>query len=202
MTTNFEAKMEYTYILMRTGDFVEAQQNMDRLLSYKLEPQKRNLAILQRCMCYYKNNNLDEAYKDASELYDDGYRSIMLYGLLGYFKLLKAPKSKDTFDFCMEAYEYADDDRDICDNLLMCYYNNEEYSKAKEISDKIIEKTPKFVEAWYHAAQVDVALGNYKSAKEKLSNIPYCNRSNMTTIPEKDVDKLTNIVNNKLKEKE
>ena len=165
-----------------------------------MEPKNRNLATIQRCMCYYKAGNLEEAYKDAQELYDDGYRSIMLYGLLGYFKILKAPIADETFEFCTEAYEYADDDRDICDNLLICYYNRGEYNKAKEISDAVLEKEPMFVEAWYHGAQIDIALGDYKSAREKLDRIPDCNRSPMTTIPEKDVEKLSKTVDEKLKE--
>ena len=197
---NFKTQMEYVYIIMRTGDFEEALNAMNRLLSYKMEPKNRNLATIQRCMCYYKTGNLEEAYKDAQELYDDGYRSIMLYGLLGYFKILKAPLADETFEFCTEAYEYADDDRDICDNLLICYYNRGEYNKAKEISDAVLEKEPMFVEAWYHGAQIDIALGDYKSAREKLDRIPDCNRSPMTTIPEKDVEKLSKTVDEKLKE--
>lgn len=197
---NFKTQMEYVYIIMRTGDFEEALNAMNRLLSYKMEPKNRNLATIQRCMCYYKTGNLEEAYKDAQELYDDGYRSIMLYGLLGYFNILKAPIANETFEFCTEAYEYADDDRDICDNLLICYYNRGEYNKAKEISDAVLEKEPMFVEAWYHGAQIDIALGDYKSAREKLDRIPDCNRSPMTTIPEKDVEKLSKTVDEKLKE--
>ena len=197
---NFKTQIEYVYIIMRTGDFEEALNAMNRLLSYKMEPKTRNLATIQRCMCYYKTGNLEEAYKDAQELYDDGYRSIMLYGLLGYFKILKAPLADETFEFCTEAYEYADDDRDICDNLLICYYNIGEYNKAKEISDAVLEKEPMFVEAWYHGAQIDIALGDYKSAREKLDRIPDCNRSPMTTIPEKDVEKLSKTVDEKLKE--
>lgn len=197
---NFKTQIEYVYIIMRTGDFEEALNAMNRLLSYKMEPKNRNLATIQRCMCYYKTGNLEEAYKDAQELYDDGYRSIMLYGLLGYFKILKAPLADETFEFCTEAYEYADDDRDICDNLLICYYNIGEYNKAKKISDAVLEKEPMFVEAWYHGAQIDIALGDYKSAREKLDRIPDCNRSPMTTIPEKDVEKLSKTVDEKLKE--
>lgn len=197
---NFKTQMEYVYIIMRTGDFEEALNVMNKLLSYKMEPKNRNLATIQRCMCYYKTGNLEEAYKDAQELYDDGYRSIMLYGLLGYFKILKAPLADETFEFCTEAYEYADDDRDICDNLLICYYNRGEYNKAKEISDAVLEKEPMFVEAWYHGAQIDIALGDYKSAREKLDRIADCNRSPMTTIPEKDVEKLSKTVDEKLKE--
>ena len=59
--------------------------------------------------------------------------------MLGYFKILKEPMSDDTFNFCCEAYDYADDNRDICDNMLICYYNRGEYEKAKEISDIILE---------------------------------------------------------------
>lgn len=198
---NFKTQMEYVYIILRTGDFEEALNTMNKLLSYKMDPQNRKLATIQRCMCYYKTGDLDSAYNDAAELYDDGYRSIILYGLLGYFKILKSPLSDSTFDFCREAYEYADDDRDICDNMLICHYNRSEYKKAKEISDSVLEKMPKFVEAWYHGAQIDVALGDYKSAREKLDKIPDCNRSPMTTIPEEDVIKLNDTVNKKLKEK-
>ena len=199
---NFDSKMEYIRILLRAGEFEKAQQIIDSLLSHKLEPKKRNIAILERAMCYYKNGNLEEAYNDISELYDDGYRSMTLYGMLGYFKILKEPMSDDTFNFCCEAYDYADDNRDICDNMLICYYNRGEYEKAKEISDIIIESEPKFVEAWYHAAQIDVAIGDYKSAKEKLDRIHECNRSAMTTISEKDIEELISSVNAKLEEKE
>lgn len=197
---NFKTQMEYVYIILRTGDFEEALNVMNKLLSYKMDPKNRNLATIQRCMCYYKTGNLEDAYKDAQEMYEDGYRSIILYGLLGYFKILKAPISDETFKFCLEAYEYADDDRDICDNLLVCYYNRGEYQKAKEISDAVLDKTPMFVEAWYHGAQIDVALGDYKSAREKLDTIPLCNRSPMTTISEEEVKELSNTVDEKLKE--
>lgn len=198
---NFKTQMEYVYIILRTGDFEEALNVMNKLLSYKMEQKNRNLAVIQRCMCYYKTGDLENAYNDAQELYNDGYRSIMLYGLLGYFKIIKAPSSDETFKFCSEAYDYADDDRDIRDNLLICYYNRGEYEKAKEISDSVIEEAPKFIEAWYHAAQIDIAMGNFKEAKEKLDKIPDCNRSLMTTIPEEDVTKLSDIINQKLKEK-
>lgn len=198
---SFKTQMEYVYIILRTGDFEEALDTMNKLLACKMEPQNRNLAIIQRCMCYYKTGDLDSAYNDALELYNDDYKTVMLYGLLGYFKILKAPLSDDTFEFCLEAYDYADDDRDICDNLLICYYNRGDYEKAKEISDAIIETNPKFVEAWYHAAQIDVALNDYKSAREKLDKISECNRSLMTTIPEEDVEKLSDSINQKLKEK-
>lgn len=193
-----DIRMEYSYILLRTGDIEEAEQVVNNMLAYKIKPEYRGRAVIQRCMCYYKRGNLQEAIDDAMELYNDGYRSIMLYGMIGYFKILQDPMSEETFNFCKEAYEYADDDRDICDNLLICYYNRGNYEKAKELSDKVLEKKPKFVEAWYHAAQIDDKMGNYEDALEKLEHIKDCNRSFMTTIPELDVIKLRESLNAKL----
>ncbi len=194
-----DVKMEYSYILMRTGQFEEAEQIINNILSKPVDKSLRGRAILQRCLCYYKQNNLSEALEDAYALYNDGFRSMTLYGLLGYFKVLDNPRAQETFDFCLEAYEYASDDRDICDNLLICYYNRGEYQKAKEISDSVLENNPKFVEAWYHAAQIDVKLGDYKSAKEKLDKIEDCNRSYMTTISIEEVNSLMEEVTNNLR---
>lgn len=185
-----DIRMEYSYILLRTGDIDEAEQVVNNMLCYKLKPEYRGRAVIQRCMCYYKKGNLDEALKDGMELYEDGFKSIMLYGMLGFFKILQAPMSEETFEFCKEAYDYADDDRDIRDNLLICCYNRGEYEKAKELADKINEDSPKSIEGWYHAAQVDEKLGNYSEALEKLEKIADCTRSFMTTISEEEIENL------------
>ena len=195
---NPDIRMEYAYVLLRTGKVDEAEQMVTELLRYKLKPQTRAKAVIQRCMCYYKSGKLDEAIQDATELYNEGYRSINLYGMLGYFKIVKAPMAQETFDFCSEAYDYADDDRDIRDNMLICYYNRGEYEKAREISDKVLEDKPPFVEAWYHAAQIDVKLGDYSGAAEKLTHIKDCHRSYMTTISEAEVKELEDEVKRKL----
>ena len=196
---NAYIKLEYSYVLLRTGDVEKAEQLVTSVLGNRIVDTKlRGKAIIQRCMCYFKRDNLDEAMEDAMELYNDGYRSISLYGMIGYFKIYQDPMSEDTMSFCREAYDYADDDRDIRDNMLICYYNRGEYEKAKEISDKVLEAEPMFVEAWYHGAQVDYELGLYEDAKKKLDRIPECHRSYMTTVPEEDVEKLTEMVDQKL----
>lgn len=197
-----DIRMEYSYILLRTGDVDEAEQIVNNMLCYKIKPEYRGRAIIQRCMCYYKKGELDEALEDGMELFNEGYRSIMLYGMLGFFKILKDPMSQETFDFCLEAYDYADDDRDICDNMLICYYNRGKYEEAKEISDKVLEKNPKFVEAWYHGAQVDYKLGHYTEALQKLEKTKTCNRSYMTTISELEVEKLKNEIMQKIGSKD
>lgn len=194
-----DIRIEYSYVLLRTGDIDDAEAVVNHMLAYKIKPEYRTRAIIQRCMCYYKQGNLEEAMADATDLYNDGFRSIMHYGMLGFFKIIADPMSQDTFDFCKEAYEYADDDRDICDNMLICYYNRGEYEKAKEISDKVVETSPKFVEAWYHAAQIACKLNDYEDALEKLEHIKECRRSFMTTISEEEIEKLRADIEAKLK---
>lgn len=182
-----DIRVEYSYVLLRTGDVDKAEQVVNNMLCYKLKPQQRGRAIIQRCMCYYKQGNLDEAIADAEELFNDGFKNTSLYGMLGFFKLLKAPNAQETFDFCSEAVDFAPDDRDILDNMLICRYNRGEYDEAKKLSDKVLEKQPKFVEAWYHGAQIDCKLGNYAAALEKLDRIKDCSRSFMTTISEAEI---------------
>ena len=57
--------------------------------SAELAPEKKNLAKQQRCMVYYKQGRLDEAIEDAQSMMNEGYRNSSIYGMLGYFKLLR-----------------------------------------------------------------------------------------------------------------
>lgn len=183
--------MEYTYLLLKMGEYEDAERVINTILCKNLSPQTRSKAVILRCMCYDRNNNFDEAYSDACELYESGYRSMDLYSLLGYFKLKKNPASKETYDFCAEAYDYADDNRDICDNMLMCYYYAKDYDKAKELSDEIIENNPRFVEGYYHSAQLYVAMGESDLARSLIGEISNCDRSGLTTVSQSEIDELS-----------
>lgn len=193
-------RIEYSDALMRTGHFEEAEQVLNNLLRYKLKPQNEKTAKLRRCMVYYKMNNLQEAYDDAMEIYNEGFKNTYLYGLLGYFKIQKDKLADETLDFCKEAYEYNSDDRDITDNLAICYYNRGDYEKAKKLSDKILEGNPRFVEAYYHGALIEYALGNYKKVIELLEKTPDCRWSTMTTVTKSEVEDLKNKAFKRLEE--
>ena len=193
-----EIRIEYADALMRTGHVEEAEQVLNNLLRYKLKPANEKVAKLRRCMVYFKENNFTEAYDDAMELYNEGFKNTYLYGMLGYFKLYKSRTADETLDFCKEAYEYNSDDRDITDNLAVCYYYRGEYEKAKELSDKILEGNPQFVEAYYHGALIEYALANYEKALEYIEKIPGCRWSTMTTVSKEEVEDLKNKTEEKL----
>lgn len=192
-------KISYAYILLRTGDTDEAEDVLNRIIRVKgVKPENKLKAKQQRCMVYFKQGRLDEALEEAYEIYDNGnYKNTTLYGMLGYFKYLH-DDIDEALRFCLEAYEYNSDDRDITDNLSLCYYKKGEYEKAKELSDKIISSNPQFVEAYYHGAQIAVKCGNYDTAKEYLEKIPGCRWSNMTTVTHEVVEELKKEVESKI----
>lgn len=190
--TKVEMKTSYAYLLMRTGHADEAEQILDTIIRVKgLKPEKRNLAKRQRCMVYYKQGRLDEAIEEAEELYADGeYENTTLYGMLGYFKLLRGDDINETLAFCEKAYAYNKEDRDITDNLSICYYRLGRYEEAETLSDKVIEKAPQFLDGYYHGAQIAVKLGKYDKASEYMEKISECKRTTMTTVSEEEVEAL------------
>ena len=120
---NVKLKSSYAYVLLRTGYADEAEKVLDPIIRVKgLAPEKKNLAKQQRCMVYYKQGRLDEAIEDAQSMMNEGYRNSSIYGMLGYFKLLRNDDLDETTKLCEEAYDYNSDDRDIKDNLSICYF--------------------------------------------------------------------------------
>ncbi|MCC8169101.1 MAG: tetratricopeptide repeat protein [Oscillospiraceae bacterium] len=194
-----DTKVSYAYILLRTNEADEAERVLDKIIRTKgVKPEQKKKAKQQRCMVYYKQGRLDEALEEAYEIFDNGnYKNTTLYGMIGFFKYLR-DDPEDALEFCLEAYEYNSDDRDIMDNLSLCYYKLGQYDKAKEISDKIISANPQFVEAYYHGAQIAVKCGEYKTAEEYLDKIPGCRWSSMTTVTHEEVDNLIKEVREKL----
>ena len=195
-----QIRLNYVYVLMRTGDFEEGERLLDEVIRvrYLKKEEYRKMAKQQRCMIYYKTGRIDEAIEEAEEMFEDGYKNTTMYAMLGFFKLLTNKNINEVTKFCEEAYDYNDEDRDIRDNLSICYYRQGNYEKAKEISDKIIEDAPQFVEAHYHGAQIAEAMGDYKRANELLENIKNCRRSAMTTISEDDIEGLKRKISRKI----
>lgn len=189
---NIVIRISYAFILLKTGNPEKAETVLNEILMQKKVPEdKRNMAKQNRCMVYYRLGRLDEAVQEAEELFKT-YKNTTVYGMLGYFKILKGENLKDTLDFCLEAYDFNSDDRDILDNLSIVYYKLGEYDKAREISDKLIETAPKFIEAYYHGAQIAEKCGDIDRAAELLENIDDCKRSYMTTVTELEIENLRN----------
>lgn len=183
-------KLAYAFLLLRSGKPVESERVLNEIARKKTaKPEDKLRARQYRCMAYCKQNRMDEAMEEAQELFRD-YKTTMTYGIMGYFMLLTNAPIDETVKLCEEACAYNSDDRDILDNMALAYYRAGELKKAQEYTEKLMETSPTFVEAFYHGALVENKLGNKDKAREYLAKIPECKRSYMTTVSQEEIDAL------------
>lgn len=184
---NNQYKTEYALVLMRLGEFRQAEKILNGIIIDGRIPQKDKInAKTYRAMSYHKQGRNAEALEDMTELFETA-KTTVVYGMLGYLKQLSGDSE---IDFCKEAYEYNSDDRDICDNMLVAYIRSEEFDKAEEIAKDLRENYPQFVEGFYHSALLEYKRGNGKKALEYLDKTAECRRSMLTTVSEEDIENL------------
>lgn len=202
---NFNQRVSYAYMLIRMDDYDRALEILDAYISLRnLDPKNKNTAKRQRCLAYYRLGLYSEALKDAEDVREAGFVTNTLYGLMGMLMLVLDKDLGETTKLCEEAYDYDEDDRDIQDNVSICYYLQGDYEMAKEINGYVREENPEFTEGYYHGAQIAIKRGEYREAREMLDKIPSCNRTVMTTITEEAVkvlsDEVDDLISGKLKE--
>lgn len=190
---NNQYKTEYALVLMRLGEYKDAERILNIIILDRSIPKKDKInAKTYRAMAYHKEGRTEEAIEEMTELYQS-VKTTVVYSLLGYLKQLSGASE---LNFCLEAYDYNSDDRDICDNLLVAYIREGEFEKADEIAKTLCEKYPQFVEAFYHSALLESKKGNNEKALEFLGKISECRRSKLTTVSEEEIERLREEIKN------
>lgn len=190
---NNQYKTEYALVLMRFGEFGQAENILNGIILDREIPQKDKInAKTYRAMARHKLGRTAEALEDMTELFEDA-KTTFVYGMLGYLKQLSGNAE---LEFCKEAYDYNSEDRDICDNLLVAYIRTGDFDKADEIAADLREKYPQFVEAFYHSALLEFKRGNVAKAAEFLDKMKECRRSMLTTVSKEDIENLRKEIEN------
>lgn len=190
---NNQYKIEYALVLMRLGEYKEAEKTLNAIILDRSIPKKEKInAKTYRAMAYHKEGRTEEAIEEMTELYET-VKTTVVYGLLGYLKQLDGTSA---LDFCLEAYDYNSDNRDICDNLLVAYIREDNLEKADEIADNLRDRYPQFLEAFYHSALLEAKKGNKEKALEFLGKAGECKRSKLTTVSEEEIEKLRSEIEN------
>lgn len=190
---NKQYKTEYALVLMRLGEFKQAENTLNEIVLDKKIPQNEKInAKTYRAIAYHKQGKTADAIEDMEELFES-VKTTLVYGTLGYLKQVSGDAS---LEFCKEAYEYNSDDRDICDNLLVAYIREDNFAEADKIAEDLREKYPQFVEAFYHSALLELKKGNPQKAKEFLDETAECKRSMLTTASETDIENLRKEIGN------
>ena len=188
--------LSYGILLLRCGQPEEAVSVFNSLILYtNSKDDVKNRAKQYRTLAYHKLGQTEDALEEAQEIFDK-YKNTVSYGLLCYLKLAYNQPIDEVLPLCEEAYDYNSDDRDIVDNLTLAYIRKDNFEKAKELADIMLEKFPEFTEAHYHGAVIYKKLGDTKKAKELLDSIPdNCKRTYLTTVSLEEIEELRNSLN-------
>ncbi len=180
----------YVLMLMRSGEIDKANKiATNAIASPKLKKIEKYVLKEYRTLIFYKQGNTEEALEDAREIFE-AYKNTTIYSLLGYLMLACNEPADETLEFCLEAYDYNSDDRDIVDNLALAYYKKGDLENAKKYADEVLEMSPAFVEAHYHSALIAKAMGDTEAAKAYLDDMGDCIRTALTTVSEEEVEAL------------
>lgn len=175
------------YMLMRIGKFKRAEE-MLRNLNAEDKSESENISVkLNLSIALWKNRSLDEAIKLLEGLYKK-YKTTILYEDLGYYYILKGDYEK-ALKFNLEAYEYASDDGIILDNLGQTYYCLNDYGKAFDIYDRLIEMNPSFVSVYYNYGNVLLKLDKKEEALASFKNCLKYKFSALSQVSKEQVEK-------------
>ena len=190
---NTHTAVYYAYILIKNSELDKAQTVTNLMLGRKnIKPDDKTMAKHNLSLIEYRRGNLEDAMEMAQSIFDAG-KSTLIYGTLGYYKILHG--DADAFDFCKKAVEYNDDDNTILDNYLHVLIQKNMFDDAVQYANKLMDKSPKFVEAYYHSAQIYNALGDKKLASDTLDKTEKCVKTFMTTVTDEQIQALRNEIN-------
>ncbi len=175
----------YAYYLMREGHVEKSEQIYHKLLSQSVKPELRLKLRADLAVLMMKTGRIDEAIEELEEI-TLNYTNTTTYGTLGYLYILKNNRRRAEA-FNREAYDYNSDDAVILDNMVQLYVKMGKPEQAKQYADKLVEKKPYFIEAYYDAAYVYLKLGDAEKAKEILEQGASCRITFMSTVKEDEV---------------
>ncbi len=186
----------YVLMLMRMGELDKALEIANlAIINRKFAERDKYVLKEYRALIYYHKGEAEEALEDAREIFDN-YKNTTIYSLLGFLMLACDEPIDETLAFCLEAYDYNSDDRDVVDNLLLAYYKNGDLDKASELADELLEMSPTFIEAQYHSALIAKAKGDIEKAKEHIENLDDCIRTALTTVSEEEIEEFSKSLEN------
>ena len=186
---NVKQKVTFSYYLLREGKTERAEEVLGSILGFgAAKPEERNLAKSHHALVLMKTGREEEALEELLEIFPT-YRNSTIYGSIGYLYILLGDMQKAE-EFNLEAYDYNSDDKVILDNMVQLYNKLENAQKAFEFAEKLMEKKPTFVEAYYNAAIAAKGVGKYGVAREYLERTEGMETTFLSNVSHDDIKKL------------
>ena len=162
-----QLKHSYAYYLMKSGKPEQAE----RLLRAELANTKPGTLVRMQTEIHiatamWLQGERDDAIELLERLHEK-HKNSVIYGNLGYFRLLRGDNLEETLEFNKEACAFNDNDITILDNLAQNYYLLGRYEEAAEWYAKVMARQPKYAESHYFYAKTLKELGRLEEAKEQ-----------------------------------
>jgi Flp pilus assembly protein TadD len=159
-------RIGYGYLLMRSGDPAQAEQILGHLVK---ATRSRDIRVQAQCnlaTAYWLQGKKSEGLILLEEVFEE-YKNTLVYGNLGYFKLMYGDLN-EALTFNLEAYTYNEDDMTILDNLALNHHLLGQADEAEHFFRKLMLKTPKYAEPYYYFSQNLRQQGKTEEAIEQI----------------------------------
>ncbi|WP_079908771.1 lipopolysaccharide assembly protein LapB [Paenibacillus sp. 32352] len=175
----------YAYMLMRTGESVQAEAVLQKLLGRTGNHEIKMQASCNLATAYWLQGKRDEAVKELEDVFEQ-YKNTLIYGNLGYFKLMHGDL-RESLEFNLAAYEFNSDDKTILDNCALNYYMLGQMTEAEALFEKLMSKSPKRAEPYYYYALTLKKLGKNEEAAEQMKQALSKDLSFLTTVTRSEI---------------
>ncbi len=153
---------------IQQGDVEYGMLCLDKVISKVPGTELANSAKVAKSMGYWRMNRLEDAIAILDEVHESGYTDKNLYINLGTY-LMEAGDFRRAKKILDEARKLGPESPGITDNRGWYDIATGEWNGARKLYKELVEdRTPKFPEAYMHAAQVQIHFGDIESAIDLL----------------------------------
>lgn len=186
---NVKQKVTFAYYLLREGKTDRSEEVLSSILGFgNIKPEDKCLAKSHHALVLMKTGREQEALEELLEIFPM-YKNSTIYGSIGYLYIAIGDLEKAE-EFNLEAMDYNSDDAVILDNMVQLYNLKGDKEKAFSYAEKIMEKNPGFIEAYYNAALAAKAVGKTELAREYLEKTEGMQTTFLSNVSHEDVKKL------------
>lgn len=187
-TPSADNQLMYGYILLRKGKIERARKVLTIASMSKGKPLVKARIKAMLALVTWKEGDIDTAIEMLEEVIAE-FKNTAIYQDLGLLYILKGDKEK-ALNFNKEAYEFNSDDHVIMDNLAEAYALCEENEKSREIYEQLIEKEPRFAEAYWGYGELLIKLGEKEKGLEFIRQSLNKRISYLSILQREDIEKL------------
>ena len=191
--TNPNYQMAYGVLLLRSGQFQEAQDIFTKLLIYfPSNKLVKNNGKINLALTYWKLGDIDTAVERLSEVHSR-LKNSKTFGTLGYL-LLETGNFERALKFNLDAMEYDNTDPVVLDNVAQTHYRMGDIEEAFTYFKRAKEVKDDQADTLYYLGCIYQQKGQTEEAREVLEKALTCNISALSTISKKAIeDKLKEI---------